>query len=123
MPDPFYAEVKQEQIGLYQYFFQQVLRAVDIANNTAWARAKPYDRSRLAADDETMDGIIGGEAARAGLSPSLLQIMVNQFFFADPYMRETHKEKWVTRVLHREPIDDFPDGWSVRRALEKMNMR
>lgn len=121
MKDSFYGDVKPEQIELYQHFFLRVIRAVDVANNTRWARGEPYDRARLAADDEAMEAIIVGEGARSGLSSSYLQVMVNQFFFADPYFRESHKDNWATRVLHGVDADYFPDGWSMPRVLERLS--
>jgi hypothetical protein len=68
-----------------------------------------------------MQEIIVGEAGGSGLSASHLQIMVNQFVFADVRLRDLHKGEWVTRVVHRKEVDFFPDGWSMRRVLEKLN--
>jgi hypothetical protein len=65
--------------------------------------------------------IIVGEAAREGLSPSYLQIMVNQYFFADDWFRERDQDDWVKLVLHRKDVDYFPDGWATRRLLEKVS--
>ena len=121
MSDPFYDDIRPEQIELYQYCFDAILKVVDVANNTAWASSKPYDHARLTDDDEIMQAIIESEAARSGLRPSYLQIMINQFFFADARFREMHKDNWVVRVLHRTDVDSFPDGWSTRRVLEKLN--
>lgn len=72
--------MQPEQIGLYQHYFAKVIGAVDISNSTRWSRRESYEHARLAADDEIMETTIVGEAAREGLSPSYLQVMVNQFF-------------------------------------------
>ena len=119
--DPFYEDVKPEQIGLYQHYFARVIRAVDVANSTRWSRSESYDRARLVADDELMEKIIVDEAAREGLSSSYLQIMVNQYFFADERFREIDRDSWVKRVFYRKNVDYFPDGWSTRRLLEKVS--
>jgi hypothetical protein len=119
--DRFYEDVKPEQIGLYQHYFNKVIWAVDVANSTRWSQSESYDRKRLALDDEVMEKIIVDEAAREGLSPSYLQIMVNQYFFADERFRELDQDNWVKRVLHRKDVDYFPDGWSTRRLLEKVS--
>lgn len=119
--DPFYEDVEVEQIGLYQRYFAKVIGAVDVWNNTQWSRSECYDRARLAADDEVMEKIIVEEATRKGLSASYLQIMVNQYFFADEYFRELDRDTWVRRVIYRKDVDYFPDGWSTRRLLEKVN--
>jgi hypothetical protein len=117
--DPFYEDMKVEQIALYQHYFAKIIQAVDVSNSTSWSRSEPYDRSRLAADDEVMEKIIVGEAAREGLSPSYLQIIVNQYFLADERFRELDKDTWAKRVLYRKEVDYFPDGWATRRLLEK----
>lgn len=117
--DAFYDDVKAEQIGLYQHYFARVIQAVDVRNSTRWSRSSSYDRARLAADDQLTEKIIVGEAAREGLSPSYLQIMVNQYFFADERFREMDQDTWVNRVINRKDVDYFPDGWSTRRLLEK----
>lgn len=119
--DPFYEDVKPEQIGLYQRYFTKVIRAVDVANSTRWSRSGRFDRARLEADDGAMEKIIGDEAAREGLSPSYLQIMVNQYFFADERLRELDQDTWIKRVVYRKDVDYFPDGWSTRRLLEKVS--
>jgi len=119
--DPFYEDVKPEQIGLYQHYFAKVIRAVDVSNSTRWSRSERFDRARLAADDEVMEKIIVDEAAREGLSPSYLQIIVNQYFFADERFREMDQDTWVKRVIHRKDVDYFPDGRSTRRLLEKVS--
>src|SRR5688572_3723780 len=106
--DRFYEDVKPEQIGLYQHYFNKVIWAVDVANSTRWSQSESYDRKRLALDDEVMEKIIVDEAAREGLSPSYLQIMVNQYFFADERFRELDQDNWVKRVLHRKDVDYFP---------------
>ena len=119
--DPFYEDVNLEQIALYQHYCGKVLRAVDVPNSTRWSKSEPYDRARLDADDEVMENIIVGEAAHEGLSPAYLQIMINQYFFADERLREMDRDKWVKRVLYRKNMDYFPDGWSTRRLLEKVS--
>jgi hypothetical protein len=68
-----------------------------------------------------LEKIIAGEAAREGLSASYLQIMVNQYFFADERFRELDRDTWVKRVIHRKDVYYFPDGPSTRRLLEKVN--
>ena len=119
--DPFYEDVKPEQILLYQHYFAKVIGAVDVSNSTRWSRNERYDRARLAFDDEVMEKVIVDEASPEGLSPSYLQIMVNQYFFADEGLRKLEQDTWVKRVVHRKDVDYFPDGWSTRRLLEKVS--
>jgi len=119
--DPFYEDLKTEQLALYQHYFSKVIGSIDVMNNTRWSRSEPYDRARLSADDAIMEKIIVEEASREGLSPSYLQIMINQYFFADERFRELDQEPWVKRVMNRNAADYFPDGWTTRKLLEKVS--
>jgi len=119
--DSFYADVNVEQIALYQHYFKKVINAVDVPNNTRWSRSEPYDRVRFEADDEVMYKIIVEEAASEGLSASYLQIMVNQYFFADELFRELDRDTWVKFVIRRKDGDYFPDGLTTRQLLEKVS--
>lgn len=118
----FYGDARKEQIELYQYFFDKVIGSVDVSNNTAWAQGdKDYDRNKLKEDDSKMEQIILGEATKRGLSATYLQVMVHQYFFADPWMREMDRDCWVRRVLKRSNPDYFPDAWAVKRLLEAVS--
>lgn len=119
--DPFYDEVEEEKIGLYQYYFVRVIDAVDLDTQTKWSQGKDYDRSQMEKDERAMEQIIAVEARREDLAPVVLQVMVNQYFFADIYQREIDKRHWVKRVLHRKDVDYFPTGWRVRAGLEKLS--
>jgi len=119
--DPFYEDLKIEQLALYHHYFSKVICSIDIINNTRWSRRESYDKARLEADEEIMERIIVEEASREGLSPSYLQVMVNQYFFADERLRELDREAWVKRVINRKAADYFPDGWATRKLLEKVS--
>jgi hypothetical protein len=118
--DPFYEEIKTEQIGLYQHYFIKLISSIDIDTQTKWSQSEQYDKEQMAKDEEIMENIIVNEAIRDGLSPALLQVILSQYFFADPYQREIDKENWIKRVTHRKDVDYFPDGWSMRTLLEKV---
>ncbi len=118
--DPFYEEVKTEQIDLYQHYFSKLISSIDIDTQTKWSQSKDYNRQQMAKDEEVMEKIVGVEAASEGLAPAILQVMANQYFSADAYQRELDKENWVKRVLHRKDVDYFPSGWEVRALLEKV---
>ena len=115
----FYQEVRPNQIERYQHYVSMALKQLDVENNTKWSRGdKNYDRDRLSVDDKVMEELIVGGAATEGLSPAYLQIMINQYFFADPYLREKDAKGWVRRVLDRKSVDYFPDPWALRKTLE-----
>lgn len=115
----FYEDVRPQQVGLYQHYVTKILQSVNVENNTKWSRGdKSYDPALLQSDDDKMQQIIVANAVHEGLSPVYLQIMVNQYFFADPYRRERDRKHWVQRVLNRHATDYFPDPWAVRKLLE-----
>lgn len=115
--DPFYEDIRAEQIALYQHYFDRIIAVIDIDNNTERAQGGTYDEDRFHEDDDIMANVVVNEAQREGLSGCYLQIMVNQYFFADVWMREADKDQWVKRVLQRRKADYFPSGWAVFRAL------
>lgn len=117
--DPFFREIGTPLIPVYQKHFERVLQAIDLDVQTAWADGKKsYDRKRFRQDEEAMERIIAVEAVREGVIPAALQVMVNQFFFADPYKRNADRHRWVQRVMQRNDMDYFPDGWAVRKLLD-----
>lgn len=116
----FYREIKERQIELYQHYVDRILSVVDIQNNTNWAQGKTYDKERLGKDDAIMEDIAVNQAGSKGLKPIYLQIMANQYFFADPWERERDKERWVSRVLRRRETDYFPDPWVLYKILNGM---
>ncbi len=117
--DSFYGEVQREQIGLYQHYFDKIINSVDIDTQTKWSKSEKYNREQMAKDEDAME-IIANEATREGLAPAILQVMVNQYFFADVYQRELDRHNWVKRVMYRKDVDYFPAGYSMRSLLEQV---
>jgi len=118
--DPFYGEVNTKQIGLYQHYFSKIINSIDIDTQTKWSQSKGYDRQQMSSDEEVMEKLITLDAASEGLSPAIMQVMVNQYFFADAYQRELDREDWVKRVLYRKDADYFPSGSQVRTLLDRV---
>lgn len=116
--DPFFEEVRPEQVELYQHYFAKVISSVDIDTETNWSMSKPYNKEQMKRDEAIMEKIIAGEAAAEGLSPAILQVMVHQYFFADVQQREIDKDQWVQRVMRPRQPDYFPGGWQVRNLLD-----
>ena len=106
--DPFYRDIVEQEIDLYQQYFEKVIRAIHLTTQTAWAQSRDYDQAQMDRDEELMEQIIDNDAANAGLQPIMLQTIVNQYFFANVYMREQDRETWVNRVMHRKDVDYFP---------------
>lgn len=119
--DPLYNIVQTEQIRLYQHYFEKVINSIDVNTQTNWSLNKPYSQLQFKKDEETMERIILGEAAREGLHPGMLQVMVHQYFFADVYQRENDRGNWVKRVMYRKETDYFPDATRTRMLLNAIS--
>lgn len=119
--DPFYEQIKNEQIDLYQHYFNKIILSIDIGNQTKWSKSQSYNKEQMNKDDDLMENIIINEAKKEGLIPRFLQVMLNQYFFADVYQRENVKGSWVKKVIYRKDVDFFPDGWNMCNLLEKLN--
>ena len=110
--DPFYADFNVEDISLYQLHFNRIVEHVDLANYTKWSMSDDsHDRARREADDKWMYDYLMRIEKEERVKGAVLQNMVNQYFFADILERELQKDHWISRVLHRQPTDDyFPDA-------------
>jgi len=38
--DPFYEQIKNEEIGLYQHYFNKIILSIDIGNQTKWSKSQ-----------------------------------------------------------------------------------
>ena len=116
--DSFYAELPSKNIALYQKYFERLLNSVDIENCTKRSMGKDYDRSISERDDTIIERIIVEEAqAKGSLVPGYLQVILEQYFFADVWMREKDRHCWINRVLHRKDVDYFPDPLRIYTRL------
>ncbi len=120
--DTFYEEINEDQIPLYQKYLDGLFAMIDIDNYTLWSMSKEYDRERFKRDNHLMERVCGEEAASHDLSPVYLQIMVNQYFFADPWSREGYQSTWVETVVYNEErVSFFPGARNVRKLLEAVS--
>ena len=117
--DPYYAEIREDQIGLYQKYLDGLFAVIDIDNYTSWSMSKEYDKERMKRDDRLMQRVCCEEAAADSLSPSMLQVMIHQYFFADPWLRERYQSTWVETVVYdEEELSFFPGAQNVRGLME-----
>ena len=122
MADPFYKEIGEDQISLYQGHLDRLVGEVDIENIMQWAMSKEYDKEKLERDDRLLEKVCCDEAVSDGLSPAHLQIMINQYFFADPHLRESYESTWVATVVYnQEKVSFFPGATKVREMLESVS--
>ena len=116
--DPFYSEIKKNQVGLYQAYFERLLLSINVDNFTRRNSGEKYDNKVANQDGNIIEKIITKEAQiKDDLLPVYLQIILEQYFFADAWERETDKHNWVHRVMHRKRVDYFPDPMSVYSTL------
>lgn len=116
--DPFYSEIRKDRVGLYQAYFERLLEVVNIDNFTKRSTGEEYDKAVADQDDITIEKIIVDEAqTKDVLLPVYLQVILEQYFFADVWKRETDKHNWVNRVMHRKSVDYFPDPMKVYTTL------
>lgn len=118
--DPAYADVPAAKVAEYQYYIDKVLAAIDIQTQTAWSMSHQFNKEQFRRDEVVMAEIILGEAAKQGLSPRVLQVMLHQYFFADVHSREADRKQWANRVLHRKQLDYFPDASSMDELLDRI---
>lgn len=120
--NPGYEAISESQIALYQKYFDAIFSVIDIHNYTLWATSKGYDGERLKGDDRLIDRISCEEAASYGLSPPCLQVMIHQYFFADPWVREQYQDKWAkTVVCNKDKLSFFPGAIETRKLLAAAN--
>ncbi len=98
--DPFYWEMKREQIALYQHCFRQMLDAVDVNNLTEQSNGKDYSPEVSARDYAELDKIVR-EAKADHLVPKYLQVLFEQFLREDTIEREKHRGTWITAATNR----------------------
>lgn len=115
--DEFYVDIPKEHLGLYQNYFNKILNEVDLNTQTRWSAGKDFDKDQLDRDFVTMERIVIEEAIKEGLHSVILNVIVNQYFFADVYRREKDKADWVKRVIHRKSTDYFPSGWAIYNVI------
>lgn len=116
--DPFYLEIKKSQVELYQAYFERLLEAINVDNYTKRSSGEEYDKAVANLDDNTIEKITVEEAQnKDNLLPVYLQVILEQYFYADVWKREFDKHGWVHRVLHRKSVDYFPDPMRLYTTL------
>lgn len=112
MADKFYEKMPKKDVGKYQALFHEILGLVDIKNLTNRSLGREYDQKQIDTDYEKI-GLVLDKAEQHGLQPLALQIMFEQYVYADEWQRDMKKGIWVETVIHRKDEDFFPDPWSI----------
>lgn len=114
----FYSNIKTGEIPKYQEYFLEMLESADVENLTKWSQGLQHDKGEYAKSYERHQPILD-RAEKDGLTPLCLQIMFEQYIFADILQREWYKTHWFERVLRREKEDFFPDPKAILKTLDE----
>ena len=111
--DPVYENVVTGTESKYQDCFESILNEIDVQNFTDQSLNRPHDKGKIKSDYEIVERIVKEAQNTDDLIPAVLQVMLEQFFFADVYKRENDKKKWIEVVMNRKDEDYFPDSESI----------
>lgn len=114
--DEFYLDLDAEQIALYQKYFSRMIDSVDIHNLTERSLSRNYDQKKINSDYDKIEKILN-EAEKDNLTSIFLQVMFEQYIFADVWRRERYNDQWVKKVMNRESIDFFPSPGAILHTL------
>jgi hypothetical protein len=111
---PFYAEMKRTQIALYQHYFNRMIAVADVKNLTDRSHGRPYSQESYDKDYKVLDAILR-EAETNGLMPHYLQVLFEQYIWADVLGREWRKDDWVETARHCKMYDFIHDPGHISR--------
>jgi hypothetical protein len=113
MNDSIYKNVVSGTESLYQKYFEEILGQIDVQNFTNQTLGKLFDRVKGESDHKVVEKIVTKAQEEYKLYPGILQIMLEQYIWADELMREIDKSRWIYRVMNRKDEDFFPDSMVV----------
>jgi len=113
---PFYWELRTEQVALYQHYFKRMLNSVDIQNLTDRSQGREYRQESYDTDYAGLD-IILREAEADGLIPHYLQVLFEQYVWADVLNRISHKDDWVITAMSSHGHDFIIDPDQISRDM------
>jgi hypothetical protein len=117
--DPFYEKINPDRLNTYQRYLDALFTVIDVDNFTRWASKQNYDKDKLSKQGRLMRRLFREDASSRGLSPDYLHTMINQYFFADPELRQRYKRSWAETVVYRRRTKSFfLNGISVQSKLD-----
>lgn len=90
---------------------------VNISNLTKWANKEDYNKDLYISDTEKIFAKLDEVKKENLVNSFYLQIMFDQYVFADPWIRERHQKAWPEKVVNREKVDFFPDPAGLAASL------
>lgn len=113
MKNPIFKNINKGDYPYYQQYFLDALSVIDLQNFTNQTLGVKYNKKLIESDYKRVEKIFNKAKKEHGLSPAILQIMLEQYIWADIYLREIDKNNWIERVTHRKNEDYFPDSTLV----------
>lgn len=107
--NPIYHNVRHGEEEKYQSYFMKIIDLVDVKNLTAQACGKPFAAETASRDLNTIHHL-ANQAGKLHLHPSVIEIMVMQYIYADPGLREQDKKSWIYKVMAPSRQAYFPDA-------------
>ena len=115
--NPIYHNVKPEKEQIYQTCFLKIIDSVDLVNLTNQALNRPFNKESAGRDSKVIEQFANRAKAQDGLSPVIIRVMVMQYLYADPLLREKDKSHWIQKVMARDDSAYFPDALSIYYTL------
>lgn len=109
---PFYAEMKLTQIALYQHYFNEMIAAVDVENLTNKTQGRPFSQESYDKDYKDLNAVLH-KAEAEGLMSHYLQVLFEQYIWADVLGRVWHKQDWVRTARHCLMYDFIHDPETI----------
>ncbi|MEA2088573.1 MAG: hypothetical protein U9O55_01895 [Patescibacteria group bacterium] len=110
---PKFYKIKKSEIKEYQKYFNEILKKIDIYNTTEWLQFQRGNFKKYDIDSKKIFEKLEEIKKNKKISSLYLQMMVDQYIFADVWIRERNKDSWVEIILKRKSDDFFPDPWSI----------
>ena len=108
--NPIYRNVKHGEEENYQSYFMEIINSVDLKNLTDQAYCRPFDAESACRDFTTVRRVANQAKKVDSLCPHIIEIMVMQYIYADPTLREKDKTGWIYKVMARSDQAYFPDA-------------
>jgi hypothetical protein len=105
--------ITRDQVHICQKYYERILNEVDVDNFTNQSLNRQFDRKGNEEDYKKIERIVNIAQKSINLYPVKLQVIFEQYVYADPWIREKYKNRSISKVLNREPTDFFPDPISI----------
>ena len=96
---PFYSHILPNQIQVYQLYIDQTFELSPTLE--------------FKEDDSRLHRLLAEAVENDCLSELDFELMRLQYVYADEFLRQRHRSRWVETVINRKDNDFFPDAWAI----------